>query len=271
MGFDLDGYINIYNQIRFDKIEKLIDDQQSLLSFLNVPFSINNINELKNKIENIISSLYDENGEKLEQLYLIKEEMILRHLVENEDNLQKIEVLDFIFDYFKGYIAKQNINKCVLLRKIKPFSSIEWRNVLECVYVLNIQNKIYKNYYICENIRNIATSIKVLMRYKFNVVYKSSKFIQLPDKDIVREMENIISCLGGLYVANICLQQLKHFYNQDMDYIIIPQITSSYPVDREPRICWLYLLNLSVKHLNDLPKQLTDVKKGYCLKNCKTL
>lgn len=101
----LDKYVNTYNQIRFDKIEKLINEPHELLSYLGVSATINNIEDLKNDMENLIHTfLYDEDGEDIAQLQQMKEELEFRNLIENEDNLQQRSILQYIFDCFRGYI-----------------------------------------------------------------------------------------------------------------------------------------------------------------------
>lgn len=258
----LDKYVNTYNQIRFDEIEKLINEPYELLSYLGVSATINNIEDLKNDMENLIhTSLYDEDGEDIAQLQQIKEELEFRNLIENEDNLQQRSILQYIFDCFRSYITKYNNQKVnpLLLYKIKSFDSPAWHNILELAYIIIKKYPIYTNNQISEVTRNVALAIKELKEYKFEITYKSSKFIQLPDKEIVKEIENLISCLGGLDVTEICVRQLNKSYNEKLDYIIIPQITNTMPSKRPARICWLYLLNLSLKHLNDVPKQLTPI------------
>lgn len=274
MELTLDEYINVFNQIRFDEIEKLISEPNSLLSYLDAPVAINNIEELKNSMETLIYSyLYEEEGVDISQLQQIKEELEFHNIIEDEDNLQKRLILQYIFDCFRGYITKhnnENVNS-LLLYKIKSFDSPSWHNILEFVYIIIKKYPIYTYYHISEDIRNVALSIKKLKEYKFEITYKSSKFIQLPDNEIVKEIENLISCLGGLCVTEICVQQLNASYNEELDYIIIPQITSTMSSTRQPRICWLYLLNLSLKHLNNVPKQLTPTMQNILWKKLQNI
>lgn len=274
MELTLDEYINVFNQIRFDEIEKLISEPNSLLSYLDAPVAINNIEELKNSMETLIYSyLYEEEGVDISQLQQIKEELEFHNIIEDEDNLQKRLILQYIFDCFRGYITKhnnENVNS-LLLYKIKSFDSPSWHNILEFVYIIIKKYPMYTYYHISEDIRNVALSIKKLKEYKFEITYKSSKFIQLPDNEIVKEIENLISCLGGLCVTEICVQQLNASYNEELDYIIIPQITSTMSSTRQPRICWLYLLNLSLKHLNNVPKQLTPTMQNILWKKLQNI
>ena len=262
MELTIDKYISTYNQIRFDEIEKLINKPYALLSYLEISATINNIEDLKNNMEYLIYNfLYDENGEDIVQLQQIKEELEFANIIEDEDNLQQRSILQYISDCFRGYITKhnnQNVNS-LLLNRIKSFESSSWHNILEFAYIIIKKYSIY--YHISEDTRNVAMAIKKLKEYKFKITYKSSKFIQLPDKEIVKEIENLISSLGGLNIIEICTKELNVSYNKELDYIIIPQITNIMPKARLPRISWLYLLNLSLKHLNDLPKRLTYIQQ----------
>lgn len=260
----LDEYLAICSQIHFDKIENPIDNFLSLSSYLDLPSEIDSIKKLKDKIGDIIfDSLYDRAGVDLEQLCLIKEELVFRHIIEDEDNIQQINLLNYILDCFKGYINKHNFqnNKDLLLYKIKSFSSEKWVKILKLVYTITKGESVHL-YSISENMQNIAQSIKTLKHYKFQITYKNSKFIQLPDKDIVKEIENLISSLGGLAVANKCVQQLYQLYNKEFDYIVVSQITSTIPTNRQPRLCWFYLLNLSLKHINKRPNFLNEQQQS---------
>ncbi len=207
-------------------------------------------NVTKKIYENVSSSISlkeksSDNDITKNRFMQLKNELVYRYVIYNEEPLEYLKVLDIINDscrkdtnYIKSFTDLKSWEEAIV--NCKNFSVISPTTFSRDTRSIEEGN--LKEFH-------IATSVKYLIEKGCEIEIKDSDIhIVKGLEPIIDELNEKVKLLGGLTIIKSVFNHLRNSYSNRLERYFVSRETNGYDVNQKPKIPIGYLLNLSLKY-----------------------
>ncbi len=217
--------------------------------------------EIGNHLSEQIRTHLISNEVKAIYLWKLRDQLILRHILDDQPLQPYFSILDRILKIIK------------LEDKISPLESEErWhiviRNVNDYIAIsgenLDLDIEYLKIFF--QRQFWVASSAKVLRNYGYQLEAKDGKIYieESEQENIARSIESDIRLIGGFEIARHLFSTIQNLYDQQQErYHLVRRLTSYNDQNTQPELPIGYLLNLCVKHLEKSPILLLNPQENW--------
>lgn len=222
-----------YKILKLDRTKGITSGNVTQKIYENVSFSIS----LKEKSS--------DNDITRNRFLELKNELVYRYVIYNEEPLEYLKILDIINDscrkdsnYIKSFNDLKSWEDAIVnCKNFSIFSPTIFSRDIKSIKEGNLKEF------------HIATSVKYLMEKGCEIEIKDSDIKIISGLEpIIDELDEKVKSLGGLTVIRFLFNYLQRYYSDRLERYFISRDANGYEINQKPKIPIGYLLNLSLKY-----------------------